>query len=563
MTHPAVEPGAAGSGAPRPTALERELQAIAEHAIDIVIRSNPDGTFAWVSPSVERVLGYRPAELIGRPVLSMVPPEEADLGASNRAQVYEGGGLSRSLVHVPTRDGVMKAFIAQAHVVHDVDGTVLGAVLGLHDVTELEAAREQLAAMQDALIDPLVMLTAERDANGRIVDLRGVQGNAALARYLGIDIARIPGGSFRELVPERYESPIFTMLCNVIERGTPVAIDDYPVDSLRDGSPIFLDLRAVRVGDGVVYTFRDATERHAQQEQLLRSEARFRLAMESAPTGMALVDLDRHFRQVNPALCRLLGRDEAWLLSHPLCDLLGPEQDTADLAARVELRTGTQGVTLPEQRIARPDGQDVWIDRIIGVLRNRAGEPVGYVEQFADITEAHEARRLLRFLADHDPMTGLHNRRAVIDEVAAILAHPVRSGQAMAMLFIDLDDFKPVNDRLGHAAGDALLTEVAHRIRRATRRGDLVARIGGDEFLVFLTALRDTADAGLTAHKLLEAISAPVLLGDDEVHVTASIGVCAATTGDATDTVLERADTAMYEAKRAGGNRVHMAHPAH
>ena len=170
-----------------------------------------------------------------------------------------------------------------------------------------------------------------------------------------------------------------------------------------------------------------------------------------------------------------------------------------------------------------------------------------------------ETRALLVHQALHDPLTALPNRRLLLDRIEHSLAGLDRIGGNVAVFFIDLDGFKPVNDRLGHHAGDRLLVELAHRLRGVVRAGDTLSRVGGDEFVV-VARIGPPETASTVATRLVEAASEPVDLGEEVVAITVSVGVAIATSGDvAAVALVDAADQAMYQAKRAGGDRVALA----
>ncbi len=287
-----------------------------------------------------------------------------------------------------------------------------------------------------------------------------------------------------------------------------------------------------------------------------RSESRFRLAMESAPTGMALMDLDRRFVEVNPALCRMLSCDAAHLIGRRMVDILNASDDDVDLRMRDELLSGATSSATHEIRLIRTDGVMVWAQHAMGLLRDEFGVPQSYVSQFVNVTEAREAREALHFMATHDPLTQLLNRRELLARMSKVLGHAPRGGSKLAVLFADLDGLKTVNDTFGHAAGDELIIEVARRIAALVRDDDLAARIGGDEFVVVLPAVADEEGAQSVAEKVKEAVMAPLLVDGYPVPVGVSIGIAVAAAGDDPQTLLRHADSALYLAKKNGGSRI-------
>jgi diguanylate cyclase (GGDEF)-like protein len=186
-------------------------------------------------------------------------------------------------------------------------------------------------------------------------------------------------------------------------------------------------------------------------------------------------------------------------------------------------------------------------------VRNAAGEVVNYVALFSDIGALKQAEERALHLAHHDVLTGLPNRLLFAAQLAQSLQRASRQGQQIALLFIDLDRFKSVNDTLGHAAGDELLRVVAQRLRAAVRAEDTVARLGGDEFTVVLEEVAGTAAAAATARKLHDALAAPMELQGRPVTVSATIGIALfPADGSDADTLMRAADVAMYRAKRRG-----------
>lgn len=296
-------------------------------------------------------------------------------------------------------------------------------------------------------------------------------------------------------------------------------------------------------------------------EALTASEERFRTVMASAPGGMAVIDLDGGFEEVNDALVTLVGRDREWLSAHGLSNILHPGDAEIDEVMRRRIQSGETETGIQECRLVRGDGTVVWVRHAVGLLRDPEGSSRAFVSQFVDVTAAKQARDDLEFLAQHDPLTRLANRRALVEAMGKILAHPPRAGMNTGLLFLDLDGLKPVNDRHGHRTGDELIVEVARRIGSEVRSDDLVARIGGDEFVVVLPLVRDSGDVVAIGEKIRRCVALPMETSGGVVHITASVGATLARPGEVPDVVIQRADHALYEAKQAGRNRT-VAHDA-
>ena len=190
-------------------------------------------------------------------------------------------------------------------------------------------------------------------------------------------------------------------------------------------------------------------------------------------------------------------------------------------------------------------------------MRSAGGKVENYLAIFSDITLRKREERELYDLATHDALTGLPNRSFFNEQFRQAMVRAKRSGRLAGLLYLDLDGFKPVNDLLGHGSGDKLLRTVAQRLRRLVREEDTIARLGGDEFAVILEHLTRPRDAAPTAKKILRALSRPFPLDGHRASVTASVGVVLyPLDGDSVETLLRRADRAMYRAKRSGGNKL-------
>jgi diguanylate cyclase (GGDEF)-like protein/PAS domain S-box-containing protein len=290
--------------------------------------------------------------------------------------------------------------------------------------------------------------------------------------------------------------------------------------------------------------------------RLRQAERQFSTAFEHASIGMALTDADLTIVQANRALGVLLGE--------PAGHLQGRALDAAvDPLERVTLRRALRGLTQQapstrlEVRLRRPDGGLRWGHVSASLLEGQSGVAPRIVVQVENITDRKRSEAMLSHAAAHDALTDLPNRTLLISQLEAALAH----GEQVGVLFLDLDRFKVVNDGLGHAAGDQLLVQVAHRLREVMRPEDVVARQGGDEFVVLCRGA--DADVALAvASRVLAVLNQPVTtINGSDVVVGASIGIALGGPGDLAEMVLRDADTAMYAAKGTGGGRARMFTP--
>lgn len=280
--------------------------------------------------------------------------------------------------------------------------------------------------------------------------------------------------------------------------------------------------------------------------------------MNSLPVGVAELDVQRRFLEVNPALCTLLGRSRSWLLQHKVDDVIDPSDSRADSLQRQAAFEGRSRGTVGEQRLVRSDGRAVWVLHVTGRVSDPLRQTPTLVSLYLDVDRAHRDRSRLRYLAFHDALTGLPNRRSVLDRLTAALRHPPRASRPLGVLYCDVDGLKPVNDRLGHAVGDQVLIEVGRRLHGVVRREDLVGRIGGDEFVIALGGVADGQELVRVAQTAWRAAAHTVHLEGVQFDVRISVGAALAVAGDDADALLARADAALLQCKEQGGNRVEL-----
>ena len=311
---------------------------------------------------------------------------------------------------------------------------------------------------------------------------------------------------------------------------------------------------------GRIAGWRDIQTEHEARDQLARNEELLRTALASAPVGIAVLDLECRFVNVNPAICRLLERDESWLFDHELLDVLALNPGEEGTRLRDGLLGGSGEGLTEERRLLTASGEVRWVQHATGVLHDVSGRPTGFVTQFVDITEARAAREQLHFLATHDPLTGLLDRRELerhLSDVMTKLPSATATTSTVCVLFIDLDGLKPLNDTYGHARGDQVLTLVAQQVAHVPAL-DVVARYGGDEF-VAVAQVASTAQAVEIADTIGQVVNEPLSIDGGEIEVSLSIGVALAAPGESPASVLRRADAAMYQAKAQGRSQAVVA----
>jgi diguanylate cyclase (GGDEF)-like protein/PAS domain S-box-containing protein len=306
-------------------------------------------------------------------------------------------------------------------------------------------------------------------------------------------------------------------------------------------------------GESVVLVVaRCAPEPRRAQDALTTAEQRFTEAFRLAPTGMLLLDERGTILDANAAAGVLAGIDSSGLIGRPSLQLLHPEDRALVRTWRQSLITGENITVAGERRVVRPDGSVAWVHASMALL---PGDPSTFVVHLVDITERRETEARLAYQALHDPLTGLPNRALLFDRLAQAVRAALRDGPGVAVLYLDLDDFKTINDTRGHAAGDRVLVEVADRLSRVLRPADTVARLGGDEFAIVAAGLPEEAAREL-AGRVADAVTEPVPLAGNggSVRVAASVGMAhSADVPLDVDALLSAADAAMYRRKQRAG----------
>ncbi len=291
-------------------------------------------------------------------------------------------------------------------------------------------------------------------------------------------------------------------------------------------------------------------ERERTRTALVESEARLQLLMENAAGVVAIVDASGAVAYMSPAVQSLLGRPPAYFVGRNAVGLADPrDQPRLRAAVAAAGRVDGTATSAVDLRIGTSSGRTRWVEMRLSGRVDAAGIS-GWVVNLSEVTDRKLFEEELRRQAQIDPLTGILNRSAFSEllEAATLAIDPAAPP---AVLFVDLDDFKAVNDTLGHAAGDDLLLTVAARLTADVRGDDVVARLGGDEFAVLLLEADDERLADV-AQRLLDSLRSPMMLRGTTLTVTASVGGALGVAGDTAERLLHRADTAMYAAKRAG-----------
>ena len=542
-------------------ATEQKYKLLAENGSDVVFSVSNIGIIEWVSESVSTLLGFQPSQCIGQLSVDFAAPEDRPAVRSCIARAHQGE-TTRFEVRVSTSSGDLHWVEVTIRPIFDANGIYQGHVGSLRDI-QLELEVRQLAenkkamlqATLDSLLDPHVLLTAVRDQDGNIIDFIYAEANQAACSYNKIERDQLIGARLLEILPGQAGSGMLEMYSKAIESGQPLALDDFAYFHENYNEERYFDVRAVRVGDSLSYTWRDVTDRHNAAKKLVASELNFRLLAENSSSVVIRTGDDYRVTWVSPSLLNTLGWEPQEWIGRQWAEFIHPEEVTAFANAKQKLTSG-RSAGVDRIRILAKSGEFNWIDIISSPFRHADGKLEGLVASFHTVDEQVASQQELDQRARTDQLTGLLNRKEVLDRFDLINNHGSRTGKEAAVLFCDLDRFKNINDTYGHLIGDQVLCTIADRIKSCLRENDLIARFGGDEFLVMLVGVQDLENASLIAEKLRLACLEPMQSTAGEIYASLSIGVTLARKGESSDAMISRADRAMYLAKKQGRDQV-------
>jgi len=302
---------------------------------------------------------------------------------------------------------------------------------------------------------------------------------------------------------------------------------------------------------------RNTLDRKSIEESLFQEKERAQVTLDCIGDAVICTDLIGNISFLNPVAERMTGWSSSEALGQPLADAFRIMDATTRITTpnpMAKAVTQDRSGSLPSNCIlVRHDGNELFIEDSVAPIHNRDGLVAGSVLVFRDVTAARALAAQITKLAERDSLTGLPNRLLLNDRIGQAIARCPRDGGQIAVLFMDLDDFKHINDSLGHSVGDRLLQSVANRLTECVRAPDTVSRQGGDEFTAVLRVMGHPEDAGIAANRILEAIAEIHSIDGHDLHITASIGVSIyPDDGLDAETLIKNADTAMYQAKEGG-----------
>jgi diguanylate cyclase (GGDEF)-like protein/PAS domain S-box-containing protein len=555
-----------GYGAPRhadgPTPANRQpfsddrwLRSVVENSSEIVTIVDPDGTLRYANPAFERVLSYELDEAIGTMnVLDHVHPEDLPHVLKETEKALGEGGVATNKAEYRFRhkDGSWRWMESVGTYLLD-DPEVGGVVVTSRDVSERKEAEERYRTLVEH-IPAVTYIDRIDEVNSAVYMSPQVE---EMLGYSPEKWREDPKFLIKILHPDDKER-ILAEARRTNETGDPFG-EEYRVIS-KSGHVVWVRDEAGLVKDregkplfwqGVVH---DITERRRVEAALKESEQRFRRSFDDAAVGMALVETDGRFLRVNRSLCEILGYPERELLEKTFQEITHPDDLEVDVEHLRRLLARKIRTYQTEKRYLHQDGHVVWALLSVSVVHDEEGEPLYFVSQIQNVSERKALEESLRHQGLHDLLTGLPNRHLFLERLGHALARTGRRrGRRVAVLFMDLDDFKIVNDSLGHEMGDRLLVAVGERLKGCLRPEDTLARFGGDEFVVLLEDVEGPDEPVRVAERITHKLRDPFVLDGRELYARTSIGIAMGEvrTKDPDD-LLRDADTAMYRSKDQG-----------
>jgi diguanylate cyclase (GGDEF)-like protein/PAS domain S-box-containing protein len=514
-----------------------------------------DGRFVRVNRSLAAMLGREPHELSGTLVADVTHPAhfEDDWDAM---RALASGELStyRAEKRYLRADGGEAWVSLSASVVRDADGAPMYFLSQMTDIGERRAAERALGQSEErfrtlAAASPVGIFAVAED--GRLA-----YANEYLREIFDIPGETLDGAPWLDRVAEEDRDRLRAEFRRARALGTRASLDV----RVEAGIDRWARIHMAPVSDGagkpagLVGTLEDVTVEVTARMALAAREAEYRMLAEHSTDFLSRHMLDGTFLYASPVSRSLLGWEPEAMLGHKPRFLGMDHPDDLEIVERtwVQALRG-EGSRTASYRARRRDGSIVWLETTFRVYRDAEGEPQEMVCVSRDISERKSAELELAHRALHDGLTGLPNRTLFLDRLGQALRHSRRRERGLAVLFLDLDRFKVVNDSLGHKAGDRLLVDVAMRLSSALRPSDTLARFGGDELTLLCEDIGDETDARAIAERLLATFAEPFAVEDGEAFLQASIGIALSRDGFETpEDLIRDADAAMYRAKDGG-----------
>jgi diguanylate cyclase (GGDEF)-like protein/PAS domain S-box-containing protein len=460
--------------------------------------------------------------------------------------------------------GVILAYANDERVFTDYELAFLRATANIVGEAIGRARTEQALHKSEARLRQLIASTLDAVVT---VDrsLTVIEWNRQAEAIFGLPARAALGAPLRESLLPIGELRILRGLLRRYRSGRPMSLLRRRLETLArrvDGEEFPIEITLAPAGSGPDTTFtafiRDISERKRAERELASREKRFRTIVEKSWSGVVLLDGSMRFSFTGSSTHHLIGYEDGEMIGRSLYDFIHPHDLDKAQAVMSDVLAWPNREAHGELRFLHKHGHWVWLE---GFCQNMLHEPsVGaIVLNYRDVSQRKQTERQLEYRAYYDSLTGLPNRLLFRDRLVNSLAAARRNRCGVAVMYLDVDHFKLVNDGLGHSFGDRLLADIAKRLYDSLRASDTISRIGGDEFNILLPEVTNTEAVAGVARKVLESLARPFRVDGHELFVTASIGIsCYPNDGDDAETLLKCADAAMYRAKELGRNQAQL-----
>ena len=533
------------------------LQAAAlQAAANSIVITDNRGTILWTNEAFSQLTGYSAEEVLGKNLRLLKSGEQDSAFYTNMWATITSGNIWQGELTNRRKDGSLYTEEMTITPVLIGNGEITHYVAIKQDITSRKIAEDKLrqAELQYRLLfesNPLPMWVFDCKT------LKFLAVNEAAIRQYGFSKQEFLAMTIADIRPEEDIPRLLKATAQPIHglqeaelwrhRRKDGAILDVEIVS-HD-----LDFQGIQAE---LVAPHDVTKRKQAEDALRRAEEKYRSIFEDAVIGIFQTTPDGRPVSINRALARMLGYDSPERLLAEVSNvgrqLFVDPNAMQELARVLEKDRAVHSVEL---EVYSKDGGKKWLSANVRAVSDAEGKVVLHEGTVEDITERKAAEERAQFLAYYDALTGLPNRTLLRDRILMALPSARRHREKVALLFLDLDNFKTINDLLGHSIGDLLLQEVAERLKRWTREQDTVARLGGDEFLVLVTAVNETANAVVVAERIVNSMAAEIVIQGHVLNVTCSLGISIfPDNGEEVDALLKNADLAMYKAKENGRN---------
>jgi len=509
-----------------------------------------DSKFVYVSELYQKITGYTDKELLGEYSLKYIYPDDRDKVRYQAIKCLKKESFEPYEYRFIRKDNEIRNILETVSpIMFKSERATLGSFMDISERKMMEEKyRNILENIQEGYFE---------------VDLAGnfTFFNNSVCRVLGYPPEELMGMNNRHYISDKETvKSVFRAYNEVYQTGNP--LKEFGWNIIRkDGAKRYVEgsISLLKDSSDKIIGFRgvthDVTERKQAEVALRHSEEKYRSILENIQEAYFEVDLAGNFTFFNDSLCRMTGcsRDELIGMNYKFfSDMENSKNVFAAFHHVYKTEKSTEGF---DWLIIRKDGSKRYIEASVSLKKDSSGHPAGFKGVIRDITERKRIEQELNHMATHDALTGLPNRLMFSQLLDHAIQSAHRNKKQLAVLFIDLDRFKIINDSLGHDAGDQLLKEMALRFRQTLRNVDVVGRLGGDEFVILVEDFNDIHQVDVLAHKILSTVIKPMVLMGEECRVTASIGI-SVYPRDAEDeqTLMKNADIAMYFAKEEGKN---------